>query len=377
MRRDKYLSTTVGTGLEFLGKLPEKFGVKLVLGLLTTKIFNKAGPGTSIIMTKTPLQIPTPKGSVGITALVPPELIYACGWRACDLNNQVPTTSRRPGQKLCAWTALWREMLLAGDYDIQKLVVVAGGDCLNAVVDGQKAEMTGFDTHYFFYPFREDRAAFREELEKLVEFLGGIQESESKEEVFRNIHELKILGLEIDRLRSQGKLPSTAFSHLIAFSDLRGNPTAFGEELRSYLQEQEEEDEPNFTARIALLGVPPINHDFHAVCQELGIQVVYDELPHEFLRCRGKTFAQITESYMNYSFSRHLNYRLNLVKELLEKRKVDGVIHYTQYACHHILEDELFRERLNLPLLTVQGDTPGSVSQQTRLRLEAFSELLD
>ncbi|TKY91178.1 MAG: 2-hydroxyacyl-CoA dehydratase, partial [Candidatus Methanomarinus sp.] len=59
------------------------------------------------------------------------------------------------------------------------------------------------------------------------------------------------------------------------------------------------------------------------------------------------------------------------------KRRVDGVIHYTQFACHHTLEDEIFRDYLDYPFLTVQGDLPGPTPEQLKLRLEAFSEMLE
>ena len=312
------------------------------------------------------------RGIVGITALIPPELVYGCGWSPLDLNNQIPFTTRRVGPKLCAWTALWRDMVLGGDYQLDKLVVVAGGDCLNAMVDGQRLDLSGLDTHYFFYPFREDREAFEKELAGLANFLGGITEPEA----FHSIHRLKERGLELDRLRTKGKLPSDAFSQLISFSDLGGDPERFGRELDDYLVANRDR-EPDFRHKVALLGVPPINHDFHAVCQELGLQVVFDELPYEFLRARGRTMEELITTYMNYSFSRPLKYRLGLLRQELETRKVDGIIHYTQYACHHILEDGLLREELTQPLLTVQGDMPGPLSQQTRLRLEAFAEVLD
>jgi len=53
------------------------------------------------------------------------------------------------------------------------------------------------------------------------------------------------------------------------------------------------------------------------------------------------------------------------------------VIHYTQFACHHTLEDEIFRDYLDYPFLTVQGDLPGPTPEQLKLRLEAFSEMLE
>jgi benzoyl-CoA reductase/2-hydroxyglutaryl-CoA dehydratase subunit BcrC/BadD/HgdB len=71
-----------------------------------------------------------------------------------------------------------------------------------------------------------------------------------------------------------------------------------------------------------------------------------------------------------------LDFRLDIVKEEVRRRNVEGVIHYTQFACHHTLEDELFRRELDIPILTIQGDLPRCVDEQLKLRLEAFYESL-
>jgi len=128
--------------------------------------------------------------------------------------------------------------------------------------------------------------------------------------------------------------------------------------------------------RVALIGVPPIYPDFHTTCEELGLIVVFDELPFEFLRLGGTEITQWAESYASYSFARPLVYRLEILKEELAKRDVAGVIHYTQYACHHCLEDDLFRQKLDQPVLSVQGDLPRCADEQLKLRLEAFYESL-
>jgi benzoyl-CoA reductase/2-hydroxyglutaryl-CoA dehydratase subunit BcrC/BadD/HgdB len=112
------------------------------------------------------------------------------------------------------------------------------------------------------------------------------------------------------------------------------------------------------------------------VVEGYGMHVVFDELPWEFTRLGGRNISSMARSYTGYTFARELEYRLELLEGELERRRVDGVIHYTQYACHHVLEDEVLRDRLDLPLLTVQGDLPRSCPAQERLRLEAFAELL-
>ena len=160
---------------------------------------------------------------IGITALVPPELLYSCGKTPCDLNNFVPGSKMDPKSKLCAWTATWREMVLKNQLSIDALVVIAGGDCHNALVDGEKVALNGTPTFFFFYPFDNDIDYLESQLNKLSEFLSGIQNPE----MFNKISQLKELGIELDKKRADGKLKaSTIFPTLISFSDMKGK---FGE----------------------------------------------------------------------------------------------------------------------------------------------------
>jgi benzoyl-CoA reductase/2-hydroxyglutaryl-CoA dehydratase subunit BcrC/BadD/HgdB len=309
------------------------------------------------------------KETVGITALVPPELIYACGKRPMDVNNVVPESSLSPGSKLCAWTAIWRDMILKGGLDIDSLVVVAGGDCHNALVDGQKAELSGMPTHYFFYPFDMDADYLRSQLNKLTQFLGGMKD----ERMFDLISDLKSKGRALDELRVNDRArASDVFSVLISFSDLCQDPDAFKKMLYSV-----PETDVEYSSRVALIGVPPIYPDFHETAESFGLHVVYDELPYEFLRLSGSDLDSLARSYSDYSFAGPIKKRIELIKDELQRRRVDGVIHYTQFACHHTLEDEIFREHLDYPILTVQGDLPRPSPEQLKLRLEAFAEMLD
>lgn len=315
---------------------------------------------------------------VGITALVPPELIYGAGWYPTDVNNWIPGSDARPRSKLCAWTASWREAILKGELGLDALVVVAGGDCHNALADGQAAARKVPRTHFFFYPFDGDTGYLKGQLEALEEFLGEgrMAEGAHRRRALEKVAAAKALGLRLDRARSDGKAdPERAFKLLISFSDLEGDPVAFERKVRSVLagpRLRATEDRP----RVALIGVPPIYRDFHNVCAEAGLQVVFDELPYEFLRLGGNDIDSLARSYSTYTFARPVEYRLGFLERELRTRKVDGVIHYAQFTCHHLLEDGMLRERLNRPMLTVQGDLPGETPAQIRLRLEAFGELL-
>lgn len=310
-----------------------------------------------------------PVSKIGITALVPPELIFACSGVPFDVNNSIPASKKYPKNKLCAWTAIWNEMLVKREIEIDSLIVVAGGDCHNALVDGQKVAMSGIPTHFFFYPFDGDPGYLESQLCRTAEFLGGIELPEK----FKEIKELKRLGRIIDKKRCCGKISQgEAFRILISFSDLAGDMDTFKKTILSVGESGISQGN-----RVALIGVPPIYHDFHDTAQALGLQIVFDELPYEFIRHKGCDIKELARDYCNYTFARPLDFRISFLQKELEKRDVDGVIHYTQFACHHTLEDEILRSELDYPTLTIQGDLPGRTPEQIKLRLEAFREVLD
>jgi len=229
--------------------------------------------------------------------------------------------------------------------------------------------MSGILTHFFFYPFDGDPAYLESQLHKLRDFLGNIESPEKPGQIMA----LKKLGQEIDKKRASGRLSSgDAFRIMISFSDMMGDLDKFREAISS-IKEQNIE----MNNKIALIGVPPIFHDFHDIAQSLGLHVVFDELPNEFLRHSGTDIHEIARDYCNYTFARPLDFRIQFLRKELEKRKIDGVIHYTQFACHHMLEDEIMREKLDYPMLTIQGDLPGKTPEQVKLRLEAFREVLE
>ncbi len=165
-----------------------------------------------------------PVKKIGITALVPPELIFACGAAPFDVNNVIPSSRKYPGNKLCAWTAIWKEMLIKKEINVDSLIVVAGGDCHNALVDGQKAAMSGIPTHFFFYPFDGGLLYMESQLHMLSGFLGGIKCPEK----YKEIRELKKQGQILDNKRCCGKILSNeAFRILISFSQFAGDLAGF------------------------------------------------------------------------------------------------------------------------------------------------------
>lgn len=312
---------------------------------------------------------------IGITALVPPEVLYASGKRPLDLNNLVPGSKVNPREKLCAWTAIWRELAIGGEVDLEGLVVVAGGDCHNAIVDGERVELSGLPTHYFLYPFDGSPKLLKAQLMSLVEFLGGIRDLSK----FGTVKTLKKRALALDRRRVSGEVAaSEGFLLQVSTSDMLGGLDTYEERLAE--MEAGERDLVEFEHRIALLGVPPIYPDLHTFLQSLGLHVVYDEMPYEFIRLTGSDLGEVARNYAGYTFAGKIQRRLDFIEKELKRRRVDAVIHFQQFSCHHRLEDPILRERLNrglgYPYLSIEGDMPSKVPEQVKLRLEAFAERL-
>ncbi len=313
------------------------------------------------------------KEKVGITALVPPEIIYGCNKISVDVNNLVPFSTLQPKNKLCAWCAIWREAIInkeAKEADVDRLVVVAGGDCNNALIDGERVSLSGIPTGYFFYPFDGNFNYMKAQLESLCSFLGGLQNYS----IFQRIQQLKKKAIEIDSMRLNGEISSSVcFEKLISCSDFQSDLNAFEKKLDEAIQTSEDVDYAN---KIAVVGLPPIYRDFHEVAASFGLHIVYDELPYEFVRISGTTIKELARNYSTYTFARNISYRLNSIKRELSKRDIEGVIHYTQYSCHHNLEDDIIRNAINKPILTIQGDMPSKTPEQVKLRMEAFAEML-
>jgi len=307
---------------------------------------------------------------VGITAIVPPEIIYSTGHISLDLNNFVPQSNTHPKNKLCAWTGVWREMILGNKIEIDKLIVVAGGDCQNSLVDAEKIELKKkIPTHYFFYQFG-DKKHFENEIKKLINFLGG----HVNKNILREVYQIKKLAKKVDELCYKDKINGKdAFYVTISASDLKGNPNLYKNEIYNILNKDENIE---YKYRIAMIGIPPIFSDFYEYLNEINVHCVYNELAYEFVRMGGNSLKSIINSYSTYSFANHINKRIKIIKRELKRRKIDGVIHYTQMNCHHKLEDEILREFIDYPILTIEGDLPQKTPEQIKLRIEAFIELL-
>ena len=85
----------------------------------------------------------------------------------------------------------------------------------------------------------------------------------------------------------------------------------------------------------------------------------------------------MTKVYLDYTYPYDLDGRLNDIKKNIELRNLDGIIHYTQAFCYRGIEDIIIKEKLGVPVLTIEGDRPSKLDARTKLRVESFIDMLE
>ena len=85
----------------------------------------------------------------------------------------------------------------------------------------------------------------------------------------------------------------------------------------------------------------------------------------------------IVEQYLRYTYPYTIHDRLKDINEQIKIRNLDGVISYVQSFCHRQIDNIILKKRIEIPVLTVEGDQPGNLDARTKLRIESFLDMLD
>jgi benzoyl-CoA reductase/2-hydroxyglutaryl-CoA dehydratase subunit BcrC/BadD/HgdB len=319
----------------------------------------------------------------GFTTTIPLEILLAAGRLPVDLNNLFITGGRSLElidaaeaqgfpRNICGWIkGIYGAVIESG---IRELVAVTEGDCSNTRALMEVLSLHGITTVPFAYPHDRNPQALREEIERMMAHFGvGWNEVNRAGESLENVRR-KIA--EIDRLTWEDGLVSGEENHYfqVASSDMNGSPETFETEVDRFLAEISSRAPYKDTLRLAYVGVPPIIDDLYPFLESHGARVVFNETQRQFSMPYG--IRDLVERYRAYTYPYDIFFRLADITLELEKRKVDGVIHYVQSFCFRQIEDMVVRQQLTLPILTLEGDKPGPLDARTKIRIESFLELL-
>ena len=144
--------------------------------------------------------------------------------------------------------------------------------------------------------------------------------------------------------------------------------------MTNFLREAEGRPARDYPVRLGFAGIPPIFTDLWDYLEELGAGVVFHEFPRQF--SMPQAGPDLAEQYLHYTYPYDIFGRLADLEEAVRTRRLDGLVHYTQSFCFRQMFDQIIRERLNIPVLTIEGDRPSPLDSRTRMRLEAFVDVL-
>ncbi len=328
---------------------------------------------------------PPPAGArVGFTTTIPVEVVLAAGLQPVDLNNLFiadaaararVTEAEAAGfpRTICAW--------IKGIYaalqqhpDIGTVIVACQGDCSYTQARGELLEAQGRDVVHFKFPYPRHREQLRAEIQTLAARLGA--EAAAVARVQAGLTPLRRKLQHLDRLTWEtGQVTGAEnFLYLISASDFASDPEAYERQVTAFIREAEGRPHRNYPVRLGFVGIPPIFTDLWEYLEELGAGVVFHEFPRQFSMPHHN--ADLAEQYFQYTYPYDVFGRLADLAAAVRTRRLDGLVHYTQSFCFRQMFDQIIRERLNLPVLTIEGDRPSPLDPRTRMRLEAFVDVL-
>ena len=322
---------------------------------------------------------------IGLTTTVPIEVLLAAGYKPIDLNNLFITSkdysryidiAERDGfpKSLCAW--------IKGIYgacvenDIKEIVGVMEGDCSNTKVLIEVLQLRGIKVYPFSFPHSHKIQDVESEIDKFMNVFGV--KIEDVENVRNRLSAVRNLAREIDKLTYIDNKANGFENHLyqVSLSDFNGDVDNFEDELKTVISNIRRRNSDDKKIRLGYIGVPPMTGDLYEFVEMFDAKFVYNEVQREFTFPRGDKALNIYEQYYDYTYPYDINFRIIELKKQIRKRKLDGIIHYTQAFCHKAVEDIVLKQKLDIPILNIEGDKINTLDARTKLRLEAFLDML-
>lgn len=322
---------------------------------------------------------------IGLTTTVPVEVLFAAEYMPIDLNNLFITSddylkyieiAEKEGfpKSLCAW--------IKGIYgacienDIKEIVGVIGGDCSNTKALVEVLEMKGIKVYPFSFPQSHKKEDVEFEIKKFMDMFKV--SFEEVEKVRTRLNEVRKLAKEIDRLTYVENKVNGFENHLyqVNLSDFNMDIDKFEDELKSFILEAKKRMGNGKKIRLGYIGVPPMTADIYKFVESFDAYFVYNEVQREFAFPRGEESLNIYEQYYDYTYPYDIKFRINELKKQIKDRKLDAIIHYTQAFCYRSVENIVLKEELNIPILNVEGDKSNALDARTKLRIEAFLDML-
>ena len=276
-------------------------------------------------------------------------------------------------RNVCAWIKGLYSTVLQNEA-IKVVIAITQGDCSNTHALMETLELAGKEVIPFAFPFDRDYDLLKLQMEKLMKRF-GVSWPEVLE-VRQRLERIRRKIWKIDELTWREGVVSGEDNHFYQLnsSDFRGDPDAYEKEVDEFLAGLATASPVNADLRLGYIGVPPIIGDLYDYLEKRRAFVVFNEIQRQFTM--PFETGDLVEQYRLYTYPYGIFYRLEDIQREIQKRNIDGIIHYTQSFCFRQIEDLIIRARLRLPVLTLEGDKPNRLDARTRLRIDAFLEMI-
>lgn len=320
---------------------------------------------------------------VGITSTIPIEILFAAGKIPLDLNNIFITNPERDilirkveergfPKNICGWIKGIYAAALEGGFS--EIVTVPQGDCSNIQALAELFRLKGIKTVFFAYPYPKDKELLRKEIKKFMAYY-GVEEEEAGEwkrildDIRGKIHRIDLLTWKENLVRGFDN-----HFYQVSASDMMGNFIEFEKKLDDFLEQLSFRKPLPEKIRLGFIGVPPIFDDLYPLLESFGARVVFNEVQRQFTM--PYPTEDLVDQYLEYTYPYDIFGRIEDIRTEIQRRKIHGLIHYVQTFCFRQIQDLVIREKMDIPILTLEGDIPSPVDSRTRIRIEAFLEML-
>ena len=127
--------------------------------------------------------------------------------------------------------------------------------------------------------------------------------------------------------------------------------------------------------RLGCIGVPTINPAMYDFIESKNCKIVFNEVQRQF--SIPSENPDYVKRYLEYTYPYGVIDRINDIKQQIKERKIDGLIHYVQSFCYRQIQDILIKKHIDIPVLTIEGDSPGDIDGRTKIRIDSFIEMLE
>lgn len=320
---------------------------------------------------------------IGFTTSIPVEAVYAAGCVPVDLNNIFITSDDPAGlvaeaeyqgypRNACGWIKGIYSTALKGGVDA--VVAVVEGDCSQTQAMVETLEMQGVEVIPFAFPYGRDRDLLQMQIDKLITRLGTTWDETLKWK--KRLDEVRRKVWRLDQLTWQRGTVSSFDNHYyqVSCSDFNSNPQAFEAEVDKMIAAAEAAEPRVEGLRLGYIGVPPIFTDIYQYIESLGVRIIFNEVQRQFTM--PFETDDLVEQYALYTYPYDVFARIDDIKREVEQRKLDGLIHYTQSFCFRQIQDLIIRKQVDVPILTIEGDSPTRLDARTKIRVESFVEMV-